>query len=66
MLEELTWIPLSKSRENACLNLFYKIINNLAMVPHSCLEKADGRTQKKHSMKFQHIGCSMDAHGQSF
>ena len=33
MLEELTWVPLSKRRENACLILFYKIINNLAMVP---------------------------------
>ena len=48
MLEELTWVPLSKRRENARLILFYKIINNLAMVPHSCLEKADGRTRKKH------------------
>ena len=26
MLEELTWIPLSKKRENARLILFYKII----------------------------------------
>ena len=56
MLEELTWALLSKRCENACLSLFYKIINNLAMVPHSCLEKADGRTRKKHSMKFRHIG----------
>ena len=47
MLEELTWVPLSKRRENARLILFYKIINNLAIVPHSCLEKADGRTPKK-------------------
>ena len=30
--------------------LVYKIINNLAMVPHSCLEKADGRTRKKHKV----------------
>ena len=29
MLEELTWVPLSKRRENARLILFYKIINNL-------------------------------------
>ena len=56
MLEELTWVPLSKRRENTCLIFFYKIINNLAMVPHSCLEKADGRTRKKHSMKFRHMG----------
>ena len=41
MLEQLTWTPLSKRRENSRLILFYKIINNLAVVPHSCLEKAD-------------------------
>ena len=55
MLEELPCVPLSKRRENACLILFYKIINNLAVVPHSCIERADGRTRKKHSMKFRHI-----------
>ena len=46
MLEELTWVPLSKRRENARLILFYKIINILAIVPHSYLEKADVRTRK--------------------
>ena len=46
--------------------LFYKIINNLAVVPHSCLEKADVRTRKKHSQKFCHIGYNIDPHGQSF
>ena len=66
MREELTWVPLSKRRENACLILFYKIINNLAMVPHSCLEKADGHTRKKHSMKFRHIGYKVHPYGQSF
>ena len=65
MLEELTWVPLSKRRENARLILFYKIINNLAMVPHSCLEKADGGTRKKHNLKFRHIGY-VDPYGQSF
>ena len=55
MLEELTWVALSKRCENARLILFYKIINNLAMVPHSCLEKADGRTRKKHNLKFRHM-----------
>ena len=49
MLEQLTWTPLSKRRENSRLILFYKIINNLAVVLHSCLEKADVRTRKKHS-----------------
>ena len=66
MLEELTMAPLSKRRENSRLIFFYKIINNLAMVPHSCLEKADGRTRKKHSIKFRHIGCNVDPYGQSF
>ena len=36
------------------------------MVPQSCLEKADGRTRKKHSMKFRHIGYNVDPYGQSF
>ena len=66
MLEELTWVPLSKRRENARLILFYKIINNLAMVPHSCLEKADGHTRKNHNLKFRHIGYNVDPYGQSF
>ena len=67
MLKELTWVPLSKRRENARLILFYKIINNLAMVLHSCLEKADGRTRKKHNLRFWHIVYNMDPyHGQSF
>ena len=51
ILEQLTWIPLSKRRENSRLILFYKIINNLAVVPHSCLEKADVRTRKKNILK---------------
>ena len=46
MLEKQTWVPLSKRRENAYLILFYKIINDLAMVSHSCLEKTDGRERK--------------------
>ena len=66
MLEELTWVPLSKRRENARLILFYKIINNLAMVPHACLEKADGRTRKNHNLKFRHVGYNVDPYGQSF
>ena len=65
MLEQLTWTPLSKRRENSRLILFY-IINNLAVVSHSCLEKADVRTRKKHSQKFRHIGYNIDPYGQSF
>ena len=44
----------------------YKIINNLAMVPHLCLEKAVGRTRKKHNLKFWHISYNVDPYGQSF
>ena len=40
------------------------------MVPHSCLEKANGHIRKKHSMKFLHIaGYNVDpygSYGQSF
>ena len=52
--------PLSKRCENSRLILFYKIINSLAVAPHSCLEKADVRTRKKHSQKFRHIGYNID------
>ena len=38
----------------------------LAVVPHSCLEKADVRTRKKHSQKFCHIGYNIEPYGQSF
>ena len=66
MLEQVAWIPLSKRRENSRLILFYKMINNLAAVPHSCLEKADVRTRKNHAKKFCHIGYNVDPYGQSF
>ena len=36
------------------------------MGPHSCLEKADGRTRKKHNMKFRHIDYNVDPYGESF
>ena len=36
------------------------------MVPHSCLENADGRTRKKYSMKFRNIGYNVDLYRQSF
>ena len=66
MLEQLTWIPLSKRLDNSRLILFYKIINNLTVVSHSCLEKALVRTRTKHSQKFRHIGYNIDPYGQSF
>ena len=46
--------------------LVYKIINNWAMVPHSCLERANGHTWKKHRIKFHHIGYNVAPYGQSF
>ena len=67
MLEQRNaWIPLSKRRENNRPIIFYKIIDHLAVVPHSCLEKADVRTRKNHSQKFRHIGYNIDPYGQSF
>ena len=58
--------PLSKRLGNSRLILFYKIINNLAVAPHSCLKKADVPTRKNHSQKFCHIGYNVDQYGQSF
>ena len=49
----------SKSTLNYCLT-FYRV------VPHTCLEKADGRTRKKHNLKYRHIGYNVDPYGQSF
>ena len=66
MLEQLTWDPLSKRRENSRLIFFYKVINNLAAIPHSCLEKADVRTRKNRAQKFHHIGFNVAPYGQSF
>ena len=66
MLEQLTWIPLLKRRKNSRLILFNKIINNLAVVQHPCLEKADVRTRKHHSQKFRHIAYNVDPYRQSF
>ena len=70
--DNLDWfkhITTTTTKANARLSfiiLFYKIINNLAVVPHSCLEKADVRTRKKHSQKFRHIGYNIDPYGQLF
>ena len=49
MLEQLTWTQLSKRRENSRLILFYKIMNNLAVVPHSCLMCVQGKNILKSS-----------------
>ena len=66
MLEELAWVPLSKRRENARLILFLQNYQQFGHGPHSCLEKADGRTQKKYNLKFRHIVYNVDPYGQSF
>ena len=56
MLDELGWPILSKRRKDARLILFYKIINNLAQVPHEhILTKAYEGTRKKNNHKFRHI-----------
>ena len=48
MLDELGWPILSKRHKDARLILFYKIINNLAQVPHEhILIKAYEGTRKK-------------------
>ena len=53
MLDELGWPILSKRRKDARLILFYKIINNLAQVPHEhILIKAYEGTRKKNNHKF--------------
>ena len=66
VLEQLTWILLSKRLENSRLVLFYKIINYLAVVPHSCPEKADVCTRKNHPQKFRHIDYDVNSYRQSF
>ena len=59
MLNELGWHSLSKRREDARLILFYKIINNLAKVPHEhILVKAYEGTRRKNNHKFRHIGVN--------
>ena len=56
MLDELGWPILSKRRKDARLILFYKIINNLAQVPHEhILTKAYEGTRKKNNHKFRHM-----------
>ena len=67
MLEQLLWILLSKRHKNSCLVFFYQIIKYVAVVPPSCLEKADVLSPgKQRSQKFCHIGYNVDPYGQSF
>ena len=59
LLDELGWPILSKRRKDARLILFYKIINNLAQVPHEhILTKAYEGTRKKNNHKFRHIAVN--------
>ena len=61
MLDELGWPILSKRRKDARLILFYKIINNLAQVPHEhILTKAYEGTRKKNNHKFRHIHIAVN------
>ena len=67
MLDELGWPILSKRRKDARLILFYKIINNLAQVPHEhILTKAYEGTRKKNNHKFRHIAVNTSQYRQSF
>ena len=67
MLDELGWPILSKRRKDARLILFYKIINNLAQVPHEhILAKAYEGTRKKNNHKFRHIAVNTSQYRQSF
>ena len=53
ILYVLGWPPLSQSRQEARLILFYKIINGLAQVPFECvIVEAHKSTRRKHNMKF--------------
>ena len=66
-MNELGWHSLSKRREDARLILFYKIINNLAKVPHEHISiKAYEGTRKKNNHKFRHIGMNTSQYRQSF
>ena len=48
-------------------HLFYKIINNLAQVPHEhILTKAYEGTRKKNNHKFRHIAVNTSQYRQSF
>ena len=67
MLDELGWPILSKRHKDARLILFYKIINNLAQVPHEhILTKAYEGTRKKNNHKFRHIAVNTSQYRQSF
>ena len=66
-LDELGWPILSKRRKDARLYLFYKIINNLAQVPHEhILIKTCEGTRKKNNHKFRHIAVNTSPFMQSF
>lgn len=67
MLKDLGWPLLSERRKDARLILFYKIINNLAQVPHEhILAKAYEGTRRKNNHKYRHIGVNTSQYRQSF
>ena len=66
MLDVLGWTPLSQRRQEARLNLFYKIISSLAQVPfEGVLVEAYKGTRRKHNIKFRQIGYTTSQYGQS-
>ena len=68
MLEELTYGFHYRKDVKTLVSFFSTKLSTIwpCMVPHSCLEKADGRTRKNHNLKFRHIGYNVDPYGQSF
>ena len=68
MLDELGWLILSKRhKDTRLILLIYKIINNLAQLPHEhILTKAYEGTREKNNHKFRHIAVNTSQYRQSF
>ena len=65
MVEELTWILLSKRRENVRLAFFYRSIHFGHGAPFM-LNKVDRCTWKECSMMLRQIGYKVNPYEQSF
>ena len=61
MLHNLGWQSLDSRRQDQCLVLFYKIINELASVEtEDILTPANSSTSKNHSIKFKPLQANCD------
>ena len=55
-LNELNWPSLQEHRKQARLNLLYKMVNHLLLVPKCCLPSLNHTaTRSHHDQKFNHI-----------